>query len=73
MWAIFVKGGPVMIPLAVLSVLGVAVTIEKLISLRHSRVIQREIVNTMLGSLNSFQNGAEIEDDITLVLIKITG
>lgn len=47
MWAIFVKGGPVMIPLAVLSVLGVAVTIEKLISLRHSRVIQREIVNTI--------------------------
>lgn len=47
MWAIFIKGGPVMIPLAVLSILGVAVTIEKLISLRHSRVIQREIVNTI--------------------------
>jgi biopolymer transport protein ExbB len=45
MWAIFVKGGPIMIPLAVLSVLGVAVTIEKLISLRRSKVIQREIVN----------------------------
>jgi biopolymer transport protein ExbB len=47
MWAIFVKGGPIMIPLALLSVLGLAVTIEKLISLRHSRVIKREIVNTI--------------------------
>lgn len=45
MWAIFVKGGPVMIPLAVLSVIAVAVTIEKLISLRNARVIQGEIVS----------------------------
>jgi biopolymer transport protein ExbB len=47
MWAIFVKGGPVMIPLAILSILGVAVTIEKIIALRVSRVIQRDIVNTI--------------------------
>lgn len=47
MWAIFVKGGPVMIPLAILSVLGVAVTIEKIITLRVSRVIQRDIINTI--------------------------
>lgn len=47
MWAIAVKGGPVMIPLAILSILGMAVTIEKLISLRHSRVIRTEIVNTI--------------------------
>ena len=47
MWAIFLKGGPIMIPLAILSVLGVAVTIEKIITLRVSRVIQRDIVNTI--------------------------
>jgi biopolymer transport protein ExbB len=47
MWAIFIKGGPVMIPLAILSVLGVAVTIEKIIALRVSRVIQRDIINTI--------------------------
>ncbi len=47
MWAIFLKGGLVMIPLAILSVLGVAVTIEKIITLRVSRVIQRDIVNTI--------------------------
>jgi biopolymer transport protein ExbB len=45
MWAILVKGGPVMIPLAILSVVGVAVTIEKLMTLRSSRVIQGEIVS----------------------------
>ena len=47
MWAIAVKGGPIMIPLAVLSILGMAVTIEKLIALRHARVIRSEIVNTI--------------------------
>jgi biopolymer transport protein ExbB len=52
MVAILVKGGPVMIPLAILSILGVAVTIEKIISLRLSRVIQREIINT-IDSVNT--------------------
>lgn len=52
MWAIFVKGGPVMIPLAILSILGVAVTIEKLLTLRPSRVVQREIINT-IDSVNT--------------------
>lgn len=45
MWAILVKGGPVMIPLAILSVMGLAVVIEKLITLRSQRVLQREIIN----------------------------
>jgi biopolymer transport protein ExbB len=52
MWAIFVKGGPIMVPLAILSVLGVAVVIEKLITLRPARVIQRDIVN-MIESVNT--------------------
>ena len=45
MWAILVKGGPVMIPLAIMSVMGLAVVIEKLINLRPQRVLQREIIN----------------------------
>ena len=45
MWAILVKGGPVMIPLAILSVMGLAVIIEKLINLRSQRVLQREIIS----------------------------
>lgn len=52
MWAILVKGGPVMVPLVILSVLGVAVVIEKIITLRPSRVIQRDIVN-MIESVNT--------------------
>lgn len=47
MWAIFVAGGLVMIPLGILSVLGVAVAIEKILTLRPSRVILRDIVNTI--------------------------
>lgn len=44
MLAIFVKGGIMMIPLVIFSVLGLAVVIEKFITLRHSRVIRSEIV-----------------------------
>lgn len=47
MWAIFVKGGFIMIPIGILSVLGLAVIIEKVISLRQSRVINREVVNVI--------------------------
>ena len=47
MLAILIKGGPVMIPLAIMSILGVAVTIEKIIALRQARVVQREILNTI--------------------------
>jgi biopolymer transport protein ExbB len=56
MWAIFVKGGPVMIPLAILSILGVAVTIEKVLTLRGSRVIQSEIV----GCIESLRTPSDI-------------
>jgi biopolymer transport protein ExbB len=45
MWAILVKGGPVMIPLAVLSVMGLAVVIEKFFTLRAPNVLQREIIS----------------------------
>lgn len=45
MWALFEKGGPVMWPLAILSVLTVAVLIEKIFGLRTPKVIQGEIVS----------------------------
>lgn len=47
MWAIFIKGGVIMFPLALLSILGFAVFIEKLINLRHSKVLQSEIIHTI--------------------------
>jgi biopolymer transport protein ExbB len=52
MWAFFVKGGLVMFPLAILSVLGAAVVIEKFISLRNRRVLTPEVINS-IGSLRS--------------------
>ena len=38
----------------------------------HSSLSANEILNAILESLKSFQKGAKIEDDITLVIIKIT-
>jgi sigma-B regulation protein RsbU (phosphoserine phosphatase) len=39
---------------------------------KNSSVSADEIIKIMLNSLESFQQGAPIEDDITLVIIKIT-
>ncbi|MCH7547942.1 MAG: MotA/TolQ/ExbB proton channel family protein [Candidatus Krumholzibacteriota bacterium] len=47
MWAIFAKGGVIMIPIVAMSILGVAVIIEKLITLRQNQVINREVVNVI--------------------------
>ena len=38
----------------------------------HSSLSANEILNAILESLDSFQKGTKIEDDITLVIIKIT-
>jgi biopolymer transport protein ExbB len=62
MWEIFVKGGPVMYPLALLSILGVAVAIEKGINLRNKRVIQPEI----LGCIESVKDYSDIPMAIKL-------
>jgi biopolymer transport protein ExbB len=45
MWGLFLKGGPVMYPLAFMSILTLAVIIEKLFALRTSKVIQGEIIS----------------------------
>lgn len=47
MWAIFIKGGVIMFPLVLLSILGLAVFIEKMINLRQSRVMESEIIYTV--------------------------
>ncbi len=39
---------------------------------KNSSLSANEIINIMLSSLKSFQQGAPIEDDITLVVVKIT-
>lgn len=45
MWALFIKGGIVMYPLGILSVLGVAVIIEKFLNLRTPKVLTPEIIS----------------------------
>ena len=45
MWALFLKGGPVMYPLALMSILTLAVIIEKMFSLRTAKVVHSEIVS----------------------------
>ena len=40
---------------------------------KHSGSSANEILNATLESLKRFQNGAKVEDDITLVVIKIKG
>jgi serine phosphatase RsbU (regulator of sigma subunit) len=39
---------------------------------KNSSLSANEIINIILGSLKRFQQGAQIEDDITLVVVKIT-
>jgi serine phosphatase RsbU (regulator of sigma subunit) len=39
---------------------------------KNSSLSANEILNTIAKSLESFQKGAKIEDDITLVIIKIS-
>ena len=56
MWTMFQSGGPVMYPLALLSVVAVAVIVEKLLSLRTPRVIQGEVVSC----IESLQTPADI-------------
>jgi biopolymer transport protein ExbB len=56
MWAILLKGGIIMAPLTLLSVLGVAVFIEKLINLRASKVLQQEVI----GCIESLRTPTDV-------------
>jgi biopolymer transport protein ExbB len=46
-WQFLVKGGITMIPLALCSILGLAIVIEKSFSLRRKRIIIPEIINVL--------------------------
>ncbi|MFQ5751389.1 MAG: MotA/TolQ/ExbB proton channel family protein [bacterium] len=46
-WHFLVKGGIMMIPLAISSIVGLAIVIEKSLSLRRTRVIIPEVVNVL--------------------------
>jgi biopolymer transport protein ExbB len=46
-WDFFNKGGITMYPLLLCSVIGLAIAIEKLISLRHKKIIMPEVVSVL--------------------------
>jgi biopolymer transport protein ExbB len=45
MWSFLAKGGPVMIPLGLCSLLAATITFERVLALRRSRILPREIVD----------------------------
>jgi len=47
MWEFLLRGGPIMIPLGLCSVLAATVAVERSLSLRRGRVLPREIVNVI--------------------------
>lgn len=59
-WNFLVKGGIIMIPLALCSIIGLAIVIEKVISLRRDRVIVPEIAAVL--------ENVESEEDLNLAL-----
>jgi biopolymer transport protein ExbB len=64
MWQILRAGGPVMIPLGLCSLLGLAVLIERLLALRRRRVVLPEIVGVVetLGAGTDFSVANAILD-----------
>lgn len=49
-WDFLVRGGPVMIPLGLCSVVAAMITIERLLALRRSKILPREILS-VVGSV----------------------
>lgn len=59
-WEFFVRGGPLMWPLLACSIIALAITIERLFSLRQSKIIPRELIEeverlTRMGRLNDIE------------------
>lgn len=62
MFALVKKGGPVMIPLAIASILAVALGIERFISLKKDRVLPEGFLSGFGDAWNSDPSGKEAED-----------
>ncbi|MBL9148209.1 MAG: MotA/TolQ/ExbB proton channel family protein [Phycisphaerae bacterium] len=57
-WDLTLKGGPVMIPIAIVSLVGLAIVIERLVSLRRARVVPPDFVAGLRASLESGPDAA---------------
>lgn len=58
-WSLTLKGGIVMIPLGICSIVGLAVAIERAISLRRSKVIPPGFVNRLMETFNGDSGSQE--------------
>ena len=56
-WDFVVKGGPVMVPIGVCSLVALTVVIERLVSLRRGRIIPRDFQPTLTGLLGDRGEG----------------
>jgi len=52
-WSLIVKGGIVMIPLGLCSVIGLGISIERFISLRRSKIVPPEFIGRLMETLQS--------------------
>jgi biopolymer transport protein ExbB len=52
-WSLTIKGGIVMIPLGLCSVIGLGIAIERFISLRRSKIIPPEFIGRLMETLKS--------------------
>jgi len=52
-WDLTLKGGPVMVPIAIVSLVGLAIVIERLVSLRRARVCPPDFVAKLRSSLDA--------------------
>lgn len=51
LWDIMIQGGPLMIPIAICSVITLALTLERLVSLRRGRIIPKPFVTRFLQQM----------------------
>lgn len=51
-WDFVVKGGPVMIPIGICSLVALTVIVERLVSLRHGRIVPGNLVGTIRATLS---------------------
>jgi biopolymer transport protein ExbB len=59
LWDFMVKGGPVMIPIGICSLVALAVIIERLVSLRRAKIIPPDFLTGLRAALNGGTGGAE--------------
>lgn len=69
LWHIMIQGGPLMIPIALCSVIMTAVALERMVSLRHGRIIPKPFVRRFLQQMED----GSLDRDTALQLCEENG